>query len=394
MHADMSDFTAKEIELYNNVATLSTTTPGTTEKAQMWALCLHIFRLMSSIEHLGVSSDYFRFPDFRDALQRMAEEGLFQNLQSCDFCLDLVKRMRRYHIAVRDWDSALLTLFVAPNIKSIGAVVSLQSEAVSQLRPLRLSRVSITRLTLHHYQIQKSDLQTLLATTPRLQYLKFHATTDYAWLGSSSRQKEAITDHAVGLDLLFDALHHVADSLQELHTSDGVDEDSLHFQPECAATYRPPFRPRKQLSSLKRLHTLSIPYLSLLGWDRKDCCDLDWDDILPPSLRHITLTDDLVKNFCTGDWTDETLMPVFLKVVKLLSANQRRHAEAEFGLHLFEDGYDFNEPVRQELTRMCKEREARCAIEKKHPDRDRSPPRPYLPRGRGRGGGNLTRARG
>lgn len=199
-------------------------------------------------------------------------------------------------------------------------------------------------------------------------------------------------EHTVGLDPLFDALHHVPDSLQELHTSHGVDEDSLHFQPEYAAIHRPPFRPRKQLSNLKQLRTLSIPYLSLLGWNRKDC-DFGWDEILPPSLRHIILTDALVKNFCTGDWTDETLVPVFLKIVELLSANQRRHSEAEFGLRLFEDGYDFNEPVRQALTRMCEEHEVRCFVEKKFPDRDRSPPRPYLPRGRGRGRGGLTRGR-
>lgn len=310
MHADMTDFTAKEIDLYNNVATPSSTSRVTTEKAHVWALCLHIFRLTSSIEHLSVSSDYFRFADFCDALQRMAEEGLFQKLQSCDFCLDLVRGMRRYQIAVRDWDRALLTPFAAPNIKRIGAVVSLQSEAVRQLRPRGLT---ITRLTLHHYQLQKSDLQTLLATAPRLEYLKFHAATDYGWLGSSSRQQEAIAEHAIGLDPLFDALHHVADSLQELHTSDGVDEDSLHFQPEYAGINRPPLRPRKQLSNLKQLHALSIPYLSLLGWNPKDC-DSQWDEILPPSLRHIILTDDLVKNFCTSDWTDETLMPVFLNM--------------------------------------------------------------------------------
>ena len=391
MQVDVTGFTAREIECCHKGAALWTITLEALGEAHLWALCLHIFRLTSSIEHLTVDSDYFRYPDFRDALQRMAREGLFQELQSCDFCLDLAKGMRRRQIAVRDWDSTLLALFEAPNIKSIGAVVSLQSQAVRQLRPG--GRSNITRLTLHHYQTEKSDLQTLLAMIPRLQYLQYHATTDYAWLGSPRRRKEAIAEHAVGLDPLFDALHHVADSLQELHTSDGVDEDSLHFQPEYAAMHRPPFRPRTQLSRLKQVHTLSIPYLSLLGWRRRDC-DFGWDEILPPSLGHIVLTDSLVENYGTRHWTDETLMPVFSEIVEFLSAKQTRHAEAAFGLCLFEDGYEFNEPVRQELTRMCEERGVRCTIEKKCPDRKRPPPRPYLPRGRGRGRGNETHGRG
>lgn len=394
MNADLSNFTQRETELYDKVAHLSSANkrPSTSE-VPVWALYLHLIRLTPHVQGFSVRSDYFRFPDFRSTLQDVARDSSLRELRSCILCLDLLQRNHQHVSAIQDWDDALLALFTAPDIQSIAAVVSLKPEAVRQLRP---GGSSITQLDLHHYQIQLSDLSSLLAATPSLRHLKYHARTDHSWLTYEPRRKEATSDskHRIGLEPLFNALHHVSDSLQELHVSQNFDEDSIHFCEDYAIGHEPIFRQKEELSSLERLHTLTIPYVTLLGCKNNDYFR-DWNVILPSSLRRIFLTDNFHYHCRMACWTDQDLMPIISGLVERLSATQRENEAAEFGLHLTELRCEFNEPVRQELARICEEHGVRCSIEKVHADRQRTPPRPHVPRGRGLGRGRRTgRGRG
>jgi hypothetical protein len=386
IHADITDFTQAEIELYSKVAgSSSASMRPLASEISVWALYLHLLQVAPQIQDFSVSSDYFRFPDFRSTVEDMARGLSMEKLRSCSLCLDLLKGKHRHASVVQHWDSALLALFAVPNIQSIAAVASLKSEAVHQLRP---GGSSITRLTLHHYQIQDYDLGSLLAVTSSLRYLKYHAITDHAW------RHPATLEHGVGLEPLYDALHHVSDSLQELHISQHFDEDSIHFDPDYAVGNESLSCQKGQLSSLKRLHTLTIPYATLLGFPSENRV-WDWDNVLPLSLSRIVLTDNLEDNCRPDCWTDKDLMPVFSTLVERLPVTQRGNEAAEFGLHLADLEDDFNEPVRQELTRMCEECGVQCSIEKVYPDRPKTPTF-HMARGGGRGGGrgNLTRGRG
>lgn len=256
-----------------------------------------------------------------------------------------------------------------PGIQSITAVASLKPEAVRQLGLSGRGAASITRLDLHHYQIQDVDVSSLLAATPNLKYLKYHACADYAWLGSPRRSKE-ISEHGIGLEPLYDALQHVSGSLQELHLSQDVDEDSYHYSPGFGQGYEPLFRRTAELSSLKRLHTLTIPYTALLGC-AGDYSTPDWDKTLPSSLRRIVLNDDLDEIYQAKPWIDQDLMPVFETLVKWLSTRERGNPVAEFGLHLAQVDYEFDDPVQQELISMCETYGVRCSIEKELADCDR-----------------------
>ena len=142
-------------------------------------LCLDIINLLHyHLEDLQITPDCFRYSDFRDNLRGMFDSGEFPNLQSSSLCLDVIYGRRYTHInAVRDWDDILLTPFMAPNSHSIKAVMTLNPEAVSQM-----CTSSITRLILHHCQIQESNLNGLLAATPRLCNLEYHASVDFNWL--------------------------------------------------------------------------------------------------------------------------------------------------------------------------------------------------------------------
>lgn len=367
MHADLTDFTQEEAELYDVIAAspFASMSPPASE-VSVWAIYLQLFPLAPHIQDFSVSSDYFRFPGFRNILEDMARDSSMQKLRSCSLCLDLMKGNNRHECAVADWDSVLLSLLAVRDIESFAAIVSLEPEVVRQLRP---GGNSITRLSLHHYQWQESDLGSLLAATPSLRYLEYHAITNYSWLGTAYDQ-EATSGFKVGLEPLYDALNLVSHSLQELHMSEEFVEDCCHFSPAYAVFYEPPFRQREELSGLKRLHALTIPYTTLLGWYYRECV-WDWDKTLPPSLRRIVLRDDLVSS-CFGDeWDDECLLPVISGLVEWLSAPQRGNETAEFGM-LLNHGWDnFNEPVRQQVARMGEDRGVRCWIDKVGEDRPR-----------------------
>lgn len=371
MRVDLAIFTKEEIEFYSHVtAQSSTSARPCTDVVSVWAVWLYIFRLMPNIHDLSVSSDYFRFPGFRSILQGMIRNSSIAKLRSCSLCLDLLSHNVRHPLVVEDWDSALLSLFEVPDIQSITLVAGLRAEAVSQLR---LGTTSITRLDLHHYQTRKMDLSSLLAATPGLKYLKYHAKSDYAWLGAShSCGCKPTQGHPIGLEPLYDALHHVSDSLEELHVSQDVDEDSYHWSPGFGGGYERLYGSTADVFSLKRLQALSIPYIALLGHNRESYT-IDWNTLLPSSLRRIVFNDDLNENYEPDLWTDDDLMPVFSTLVQWLSAAEKGNQIAQFGLRLVHLDTDFNKPVRQELTRMCEERGVRCSIEKLHKDRRRLP---------------------
>ena len=121
----------------------------------------------------------------------------------------------------------------------------------------------------------------------------------------------------VGLEVLFAALHRVAHTLEELVASQKFEEDSIHFQEDYAAWDEQIFRQRNQLSGLKKLHTFSLPTVSLLGWrlDLETAWTSHWHEILPSSIRRVTLTDDFCSSLRFDDWTDDTMMPAITSLL-------------------------------------------------------------------------------
>jgi hypothetical protein len=365
-------------------------TPSSDWRISLSRLCLDIINLLQChLEELHVGSDYFRYPDFRDHLRSMFDSGGFRNLQSCSLCEDIIHAKGRPHInVVRDWDDTLLTPFLAPNINSIKAVMTLNPEAVSRMRAS-----SITRLTLHHCQIQEFDLNGLLAATRRLRYLEYHASVGFGRY--TSHWSRLGTSRSLGLDPLLTALHHVRNTLTELVTSQKFDEDSYHFHPSYPTGSEPPFRQYYELSKLEYLHTLVIPYASLLGWNPKERQIFDWHKILPASLHHVTFTDDLSENFRADGWDDQNLIPVFSDLASWLGTCTQGNQTPKFTLRLLHIDTEFNEAARQALSRTFEERGVLCKVEKRLWDRiDNSPRRPrgggqmhFRDRGRGRGRG-------
>lgn len=359
---DLSTFNLTEIALYKKMIGSSLAPTQTSDLSlRMPKLCLDIISLTTYLQDLYISSDHFRYPDFRKGLRDIGEAGGLRTLRSSSLCLDVIDSISRHITAVLDWDDALLTPFLAPGIESIAIVTALQPEAVSHLRT-----TSITRLVLHHCQVQDSDFDSVLAATPQLRYLEYHASVDYNWFKPS--WGPGPTPALLELEPLFAALHHVSNALEELVASQEFDEDCIHFHPTYAAEFERPFRPSYELSKMRHLHTLSIPYLSLLGWKPKKGKKCEWHKILPTSLRQITLTDDIDECLINDRWTDESLMPVIKDLLNWLITRKEAIGAPKFALLLRHAWSDFNEPVRQNLFTLCEERGILCAIEKLRKD--------------------------
>ncbi len=257
---DLSCFTPTDITTWQNISnSLALATSSLSKQISLPELCLGLLSLTSHLRDLHITSDYLRYVGVRNVLQSMLESGCLQTLQSCSFCLDLLHGMRRHVNAVREWDSVLLAPFFGREIRAVAGVMALRPENV-----IRIRQCSITRLVLHHCQLQESDLNSLLAATSKLVYLEYHSIVNYGWLRKQSARRGTF-----GLDSLFDALHHVSETLNELVTTQRFSDDSPHFHCSYGVDYEPPFRQRDDLSKIEHLQTLSIPYASILGWSRK-----------------------------------------------------------------------------------------------------------------------------
>lgn len=348
-------------------------------------LCIALLRLTFRIRSLAVSSDYFRWPYFRDSTKEIVNAGHFSKLESCMFALDLLEGQRKHVGVVQDWDNVLISPLLVSSVKHVATVATL---APGTRFPLCCALI---RLELHHYQAQELDLGAFLATMPQLRELSYHALSHFAWF-TLQRRKGSSAQRDSGLDCLFNALH-FAPSLEELHTTQILTEDSIHFYQEHGQGLKPPYKPPYELAQLARLHTLTIPYASLLGWTSKPDEKFEWSRTFPASLRRITLTDHLVENFDSDSWTDETLIPVITDMLDWLATRGTGKKPLKLGLRLMHADCEFNEPKRDELSRLCEERGIRCSIEKLHEDCVDVRQSFMRTRGRGRGRG-LGRARG
>lgn len=73
-----------------------------------------------------------------------------------------------------------------------------------------------------------------------------------------------------------------------------------------------------------------------------------------------------------------------------LATYRQGNGASKFALRLFQSETDFNEPVRQKLSMLCKEYGILCLIEKLRKDRSKTPI-VHMRRGRG---GKRSRGRG
>ncbi|THC93205.1 hypothetical protein EYZ11_007310 [Aspergillus tanneri] len=151
------------------------------------------------------------------------------------------------------------------------------------------------------------------------------------------------------------ALHHVKGTLEELDF--GVLLYSDYAEEVEYLEISPVLGHLGPLDSFKVLHKLKVPVAVLLGWFAKQAPSLA--DILPGSLSHLCLTEDLSSQ-CTYEWSEELvlqkLQPFFA------AARQTTPRLKTFELLPCRDFDRWAMPLEDRLRAMCSQHGITCII--------------------------------
>nr|OQO23200.1 hypothetical protein B0A51_06266 [Rachicladosporium sp. CCFEE 5018] len=255
------------------------------------------------------------------------------------------------------WDPALLMPFVAPKIESVSVVMTL---ALGSIGHFPVS--SLTRLVLHHYQYRDCEVSSLLAATPKLRYLEYHALVEHGFSWGPRRD--------LGLEIVYGALHNISDTLEELVATQIYVSNDNCFEGGYEDWHPQPDLHVENLTSMKCLRSLSLPYMSLLGRTSREASNWEWHKVLPSSLRSLTLTSHLSENECNYEpsWEneDEDLMATFMTLLDWMAVDETRGQQSAFAL-IFDGLCDQHFPNRQqqqELDLLCKERHIQFSLTK------------------------------
>lgn len=230
-----------------------------------------------------------------------------------------------------------------------------------------LRATSITRLTLHHCQEQESSLDDLFSAMPKLRYLEYLASVNIGWW-RSSRRSNPDDRPDVGLELLYRSLYQLKDTLEELVAGQAYICANKYFEEGgLERGHGLPDRHLNNLSIMGHLHTLSIPYMSLLGREAKDASRYDWHATLPRLLRSLTLTDHLAENGCNYQptWDDASLLPVFTSLLDAMVVCRSGPESSRFALVFHQSDCEVvTRSTQEKLDALCQDRNISFSVEK------------------------------
>lgn len=367
---ELPAFTPREIELQCKLTdTCFTTIQSLSIQVALPKLCLNIISLCSQLEDLSISSVYLR-SEITDTFEAMAKTGDFgslKNLRTCRLCFDLLTEHPQEHPQeqfdiFQAWDHAALMPLSAPNIETLSVAMTLAPGITNGLRA-----TSITRLTLHHCQEQESSLDDLFSAMPKLRYLEYLASVNVDWW-RSLRRRNPDDRPDIGLELLYRSLYRLKDTLEELVAGQVYICANEYFREGgLERGHGLPDRHLNNLSIMGHLHTLSIPYMSLLGREAKDASRYDWHATLPRLLRSLTLTDHLAENDCNYQptWDDASLLPAFTSLLDAMVVFRSGPESSRFALVFHQSGCeDVTRSTQEKLDALCQDRDISFSVEK------------------------------
>lgn len=304
-----------------------------------------------NLRHLRLDSDFQRETGFvgfvLKAAAAMSQKPRLKTIEHIDFSSDIGNdRDITYHDA--DFDQ-ILPLFSIPSIKSVRMALP----AKNIIWPSqKVPKSSLTSLILHHTQLSEEMLGQILLATPSLRLLQYHSWFDIASWGRLGRAHWEYFDCVK----LSQSLACVQRSLEHLVIS-------VHFislQTDIAlGGFRGMVGKLDTLHGFKDLLSLEIPTIVLLGWTAESPRKLG--DFLPPSLRHLCLTDDL-HELGEDEWGDEALLPL---IQEFLEESEFGTLELESISLLLNHGQtEWCEEARTKLKTMCERAHIQCSVVK------------------------------
>ena len=185
---------------------------------------------------------------------------------------------------------------------------------------------SLQTLVLHHCQLYEESLGQILQATPRLRQLEFDSVIEYC----AGPRPGRLPDECFDCERLEASLQHVQSSLEKLKLSVyyfhfGVDFKGRGVRGSTGSV--------SSLHRFKKLSSLEVPYVVLLGWTPSNDDPGSLERRLPPHLNKLTLTDDLLDMEDSG-WSDEALLAELEIVVPKIARNQEPDPPANLKLQL------------------------------------------------------------
>lgn len=315
---------------------------------------VHIALMLSqtlNLRHLRLDSDFQQETGFVGTILKkaaaMSQKPRLEVLEHINYSSDISDDP---DITYHDVDlDQILSLFFIPSIKSVRMALPAKNIVwPSQKAPIS----SLTSLILHHTQLSEEMLGHLLLATPSLRSLQYHSWFNIDSEGRLGRAHWKYFDCAK----LGQSLACVQGSLENLVISVRF----ISLQTDVAlGGFRGMTGRLDTLHSFKNLLSLEIPTIVLLGWSA--AAPVKLSDLLPPSLRHLCLTDDL-HELGEDEWGDEALLPLTQEFLE----------ERSFGTSGFESislilnhgQTRWCEGARMKLKTLCKHARVQCRVVK------------------------------
>lgn len=305
----------------------------------------------SKLRHLRLDSDFQWETGFVGSILTnaadMSQKPFLEALEHVDYSGNIENA---FQITYHDVDlNQILPLFSMPSVRSVSMAVSAKDIVwPSQTAP----KSFITSLTLHHTQLSEEMLGQLLLATPSLRFLGYQSWFDIDSGGRPGRAHWEFFDCAK----LGQSLSYVQHSLEHLVIS----VQFVSLQTDVAlGGFRGMAGKLDTLNGFKKLHSLVIPSIVLLGWTVDSPRKMG--DILPLSLRHLCLTDDL-HELGEDKWGDEALLPLIQEFLEERSFSASKLES--ISLLLNQSQTEWCEEARVKLKSICERARIQCSIGK------------------------------
>ncbi|KAJ4111434.1 hypothetical protein NW768_011787 [Fusarium equiseti] len=218
---------------------------------------------------------------FGVSLCSTTEDRPFPNLESLKY-LSVASTVQNFLPNLDPENTAeALSTFYLPNIRSLSVSID---NPIEFTWPGSLSPDPALLTSLAIYRLRECYLASILSVTRNLKSLR------YDW-----HYRPDIDEHVnldtVMLDTMAEAFLEVSDTLEELHITAWVApamSQGMYDDPDI--TFR---KSLAQISRMKRLKTLHVPWVFLIGWDILPTAK-QIGHTLPTTLQHLTLNRDLM----------------------------------------------------------------------------------------------------
>ncbi|MCJ1347572.1 hypothetical protein MMC31_005797 [Peltigera leucophlebia] len=253
----------------------------------------------------------------------------------------------------------VLSLFYLPTIQSIEAVV-LPRKRMSLPKSNPPCASNLQSLKLPRCELDLDGLKMFLSVAPNLETLCYDRRCDL-----DPREPDKGPSRVYDLSKLGRALIHIRETLKHLslpisyYTSTAMEPD---WPNETCCVVSSPF----SFQQFQKLEYLEIPFVVLFGYHQTSMTSYNPHKLLPCSLRHLFLRDDLA-NCVDHEWEAPACLARLKELIldcvgpdKTLPALKSMTLRVMNGLH-----EDWDESHQDELRSMCTSAGLSCSISKK-----------------------------